>query len=765
MDYDQSPLRDVLKILPHLPKPNLDDRAYKDLVEECQLRIPRYCPEWTNYNPADPGMTLIELFAWLTDQMLWRFNQVPWRQYIAFLELLGIRLAPPTPAQTEITFYLSRAQTSQGGIPSIKSGTEVSTERTDNQESIIFSTDHSLEVGIPHVRNFLIASQMSASDSSALGDVQDGFQRWRPQDNMGYRWSGREQLIFQPTPEDLNGFYLVLGSNPLPNGQPQSLGGHVIALDIEGQLAGPTGINPKHPPRRWEAWNGESWQPVLLNEDHDETYGFSFDEMGQSTQRGARRAAITLHMPLNWPEATFSSFTGAAYTGCWLRCVYHAPGETREETNRQSGYTRSPRFTALGIRAIGGTVPATQCTLVQDELLGESTGKPGQQFSLRSDAILPRGSGEQVEVTLPGQETPEVWTEVADFADSHQDDQHYILDSGTGMIQLGPLVREPAQLKTEIEFRRQVQTSAVETPYALDENLRTDPSALSRSQRQYGKVPPKGAILRMTAYRTGGGQDGNVQPGALHILKSAVPYVTQVTNHKAASGGTDKETLEQAVMRVPRLLRTRDRAVTPEDFETLAKQASSQIQRVKCLPLSADSAGKVVVLLVPGQPTQFYQHERYGLTPELRETVEEFLQARSLLGLKIQAKAPDYVRVKVKVDVLVDAIYQEREQDKAEIVQTLTEHLYQFLNPITGGWSGKGWAFGASLHASDVIGYLHKQQVPGVRAISNLQLFSWDCDQDSWGLRGEEISLTSLQLLDSWESEQDSFSGHLIELF
>ena len=51
--------------LPKLPKSNLDDRRFSDLVEECILRIPRYCPEWTNHNPSDPGITLIEMFAWL----------------------------------------------------------------------------------------------------------------------------------------------------------------------------------------------------------------------------------------------------------------------------------------------------------------------------------------------------------------------------------------------------------------------------------------------------------------------------------------------------------------------------------------------------------------------------------------------------------------------------------------------------------------------------------------------------------------------------
>ena len=96
----------VFNFLPNLPKADLDDRQYADLMQECLSRIPRYCPEWTNHNPSDPGVVLLELFSWLTDQMLNRFNQVPRRNYVTFLELLGIRLEPPRPAQTELTFYL-----------------------------------------------------------------------------------------------------------------------------------------------------------------------------------------------------------------------------------------------------------------------------------------------------------------------------------------------------------------------------------------------------------------------------------------------------------------------------------------------------------------------------------------------------------------------------------------------------------------------------------------------------------------------------------
>ncbi|MEL7355583.1 MAG: putative baseplate assembly protein [Cyanobacteria bacterium J06560_6] len=752
---------DAFKALPQLPKPNLDDRTYRELVDECVLRIPRYCPEWSNHNPADPGITLIELFSWLTDQMLWRFNQVPWRQYISFLELLGVRLASPIPARTDLTFYLSRAQSTLDFVGPIQAETEVSTERTDNQEAVIFSTERRLEIGTPRICNFLLCEDIAESNNLSLGTVRDGFQRWRPEDDQGYRWSGREQLIFQPTPEVNNGFYLVLSSETLDSGDTQSLDGHVIELEIEGQLAGPTGIDPKRPPRCWEAWNGEAWQPVLLQEEDDETFGFSFDEM-QLDHRGSRRARLILHMPNSWPEATFESDTGASYTGFGLRCVYRLPTYHRIEQlaapgpEQPGGYSRSPKFTALAVSAIGGTVPAIQCTHVEDEFLGESTGKPGQQFSLQSEAILQRKTGEQLEITLPGEESPQQWREVSDFANSATHDLHYVLDSRTGVIQLGPLVREPAQLKESVQLRRTIQDAAIETPTVLDED--------ARLQQQYGEVPPKGATLRMTAYRTGGGDAGNVKPGALRILKSAVPYVTRVTNHRAAAGGTDAETLEQAVMRVPRLLRTRDRAVTTEDFETLAKEASPQVYRAHCSKQPADTAGKIVVLVVPTQPGKLSRTSRYELTKELKDTVTTYLERRSLLGIAIQVAAPEYVRVKVKAQVSLGLTDTGSALNREDVEQTLKQHLNQFLNPITGGWSGQGWAFGADLHESDIMGYLHKQRVAGVRSIGNIQLFAWDPSASQWMLKPERISLSSSQLLDTWESERHALDGHVIEL-
>src|SRR5512136_414032 len=93
-----------------LEKPKLDDRRFQDLVDEAKKRIPHYCKEWTDHNLSDPGVTLIELFAWMSDLLLYRLNQVPNLHYIRFMEMLGITLQEPLPAQTTVSFWLSKPQ-------------------------------------------------------------------------------------------------------------------------------------------------------------------------------------------------------------------------------------------------------------------------------------------------------------------------------------------------------------------------------------------------------------------------------------------------------------------------------------------------------------------------------------------------------------------------------------------------------------------------------------------------------------------------------
>lgn len=779
------------KFLPNLPKSNLDDREFDDLVEECLLRIPRYCPEWTNYNPGDPGVTLIELFAWLVHQMLYRFNQVPRRHYVAFLELLGIRLAPPKPASTELTFYLTKEQSDP---KIIAAGTEVATERTENQEAIIFTTDADLVIGRPQIKHFLRAN--STEDLPTANSLSNRFRASTYE--VERQWSNLELgfSLFDPC-EVGSCFYLVLepeqlealatngngngNSQPLPN----RILGNILALRFTGPAAMTTGVTPDNPPLRWEAWTGDRWQPGILRQRQDDhTKGFSFDKLGENAPNPEQEGAdVILHLPQRWPSAEFGD-----YQGHWIRCVYTEPNRN----NLQSGYDRSPEITGLTVRAIGGTISASECIQMGKELLGTSDGKAGQQFELEGKPVLKRTDGEHIWVRLPDGEE-QAWTEVEDFGDSGQDDPHYLIDSQSGLVQFGPLIREPAQIQTQTRDRSQLQSwgrpfrrppSPPQTGSRLALPAVMEPGDYDL-ERQYGRVPPLGAEIYMTRYRVGGGSRGNIQAGRLNVLKTSIPYVKRVINYRPAIGGTDAESLDQAVMRVPAILRTRKTALTPEEFEYTARQfvGSRLIYRAHCVTTPhLASPGVVHLLIIPHPavlngplPTTVFLEQglhpnQLLLDPDLTRELQQHLDTHKSLGIRVKPDSPDYVGIKVRAQVVLQPQYLSPEAQVASR-KALCTRLYRFFNPIVGGLEETGWPLGRPVRSPDVVALL--QSAPEVQYVGTVDLYP--LRRNSIATRLEEapqwvsvggpettISLGPLDVACSWSDDSDADPGHEI---
>lgn len=727
--------------LPNLPKSDLDDRTFAELVNECLLRIPRYCPEWTNYNPSDPGVTLIELFAWLTDQMLMRFNQVPRRNYVAFLELLGIRLQPPTPAQTEITFYLSAS------LPeayTIAAGSEVATLRTETEEAIIFSTDQPLVITKPRILN-LLAAPRSEEKPEFLQDLL--LDVWT--ESQEEEWSGQEISLFSNPPQPNNCFYIVFDGT-------QPTNGNTIALKFKGESATTTGINPNNPPRFWEAWNGNAWQPVLLKDSDDHTRGFSFSELANEGTNPLQGIEVILHLPLSWDVTQFST-----YRGRWLRCSYVEPAIN------QSGYSRSPQIIGMSARAIGGTVKATQCLAITNEVLGESNGKSGQIFQLLHKPILPRTADEYLLVTPPVG-LPQIWQEVTDFSESTANALHYIIDSTSGNVQFGPFVQTPNYQSQHILERTRIQGEPMQRVVAEAKQTSSDIKAIGT---QYGAVPPKGSIIQIVKYRTGGGFRGNVQRGSIKIAKNAIPYVASLSNHISASNGVDAESLDDVAIRVPKMLRSRDRAITQSDFEYLTIIAGAgSVARVMCNSARRkEDAGIVKLLIVPRVRTesidqgQGIQPDQFILTPQLREKVLTYLDERKMLGVQIQLDQPEYVGVSVQTEIALESTYSSP-QVQQEIVQKLKVMLYHFLNPISGGIQGQGWEFGRPVYPSDIVKLL--QNVQGVRFLGTVQLFELRYENGEWIRKlapQPRIDPGSFGLICSWRSPRLR-SSHVINV-
>ena len=598
-----------------LQTPNLDDRKFQDIVSEARSKIPLYCPSWTDYNLSDPGITIIELFAWMVDMLLYRLNRVPEKNYIKFMDMIGIRLEPPKSAKVDVTFHLSAPQPEQVTIPQ---GTEIATVRTETRDAISFTTDRDFSIVIPSLSHALTAVENKYTDILSPLNNPD-----------------RTVSVFQEVPQENDALYL---------GYAEDLASHTLLLSVQSTLEG-IGVNPQDPPWSWEYWDGdyEKWSPMLLEE--DTTGGLNAN--GQ----------IIVHIPGSNAMRDVNGLFA-----CWIRCRAIQP------RSGQNGYSSSPKVRNIVSETIGCTVPASQSFKTTNELLGRSTGKPGQEFQLHNVPVLTLDQGETIEVETENEGEFESWQEVADFADSDPEDMHFSLDNITGQIKFGPSMKQP-----------------------------------TGEERQYGKLPPVDRLIRFSSYRSGGGIIGNVGEGTIKVLKSSIPYVDSVKNFDRARDGTDAETLEMAKLRVPRVLRTNTRAVTREDFEYLAVQASTKVARAKGISPddSTDSnlsPGTTRVLLVPTvvECENYISVEQLEVPRNVIEEVRDYLDERRLLGTRLELGEPQYLYVSVEAHVRIRRGYQKQAADDIE------KRLYQYINPICGGADGTGWPFGRSLIPSEI---------------------------------------------------------------
>lgn len=120
-----------------LSLPNLDDRTFEDLIAQMRSLIPHYTKKWTNHNPSDPGITILELLSWLSEMMLFRLDKIPERSYLTFLDLIGVK---PSCAQVEITFEIRLSQYALPDDFVICRGTRIAAIEERTGEEIIFET-------------------------------------------------------------------------------------------------------------------------------------------------------------------------------------------------------------------------------------------------------------------------------------------------------------------------------------------------------------------------------------------------------------------------------------------------------------------------------------------------------------------------------------------------------------------------------------------------------------------------------------------------
>jgi len=614
-----------------LDPPNLDDRTFQDIVDETKRRIPQYTREWTNHNVSDPGVALIELFAWVSEMVLYRVNQVPDRMYVHFLNLVGIEPFPPSVARADLTFWLSSPAERAVRIPA---GTEVSTA-LDDADATVFSTVAEALVEPPR----LVAAHTSNARTEQTTDVWEDL-----------TLPGQTAVCFPSSP--------LAEDDALYLGTHASLAGYAVRLDLAADAQG-IGVDPHDPPLRWEAWDGEAWVPTIL--ESDGTGGLN------------KAGSVVLLVPQRHEPLVLG---GTLAHWLRVRLVRPKPG--------QPTYQASPRITSIALHAVGITVPGEHASAQPGELLGRSTGVTGQTFRVSVTPVASRRDDETVVVV--DRRGTHTWQEVPDFSASGPDDLHVVWDSNTGEVRFGPAIRHPDGLV-----------------------------------RQHGAIPQDGAEIRVTGYRSGGGAHGNLGARTLSALRTALPFVASVTNLRPATGGVDAETPQEAKARGPLTLRTGQRAVTASDFEAIARQASVEVARARCLPAVESGSSVVRVLVVPQVRTDVRLHtiDDFALSTELHATVGAALDRARMVGVPVELGTPYYQGVSVA------ALVRTLPGRPAAIVrQRVVDQLTRFVHPLTGGTDGAGWPFDTSLTATAVSQVI--ESVEGVLSVDELQLFEYD---------------------------------------
>lgn len=616
------------------PRPDLDDRRFQDLVDEAKRMIPRYLPEWTNHNVSDPGVALIELFAWMTELTLYRLNRVPDRIYTSFLDLVGISPYPAAAARADVSFVFSTVPEETVLVPA---GSEVSTSGDD---PVVFATTVDLEVAQPS-----LAFSWTAP-SNGTGEPDEGKVKDVQQDLV---LENEVVKVFMSDPVE-PGDSLYLGFR-------DPVGGFMLRLDVTADVEG-IGVDPSNPPLVWEVWTAEGWLACTVQ--------------GDSTGGLNRNGSIQLVVPVGHLPLTVG--VERAY---WLRLRLLPPGPDG------AGYRTSPLIRSIEVHAVGGTVTAEHAEPFGEEYIGVASGQPGSAFGIQGFPILPRRTGENVE--LRNGETIEPWTEVTDFSRSGPADRHFTWDSVSGVVSFGPRIRQP-----------------------------------DGSWIQYGAIPPAGSAIWVTGYRRGGGARGNVGSGSLNVLRSAVPYVDRVVNLAPAYGGIDAETLENAKVRAPLTLVSGGRAVTAGDHERLAREATPRVRRALCLP--ATEPGTPTRLLVvpdPGRPVDAVQIDDLALDDDLFDSLTAFLEPRRLVGTALELGTPTYLGVSVAAMVRVLP-----GRAPAAVRQRCLDAIALYISPHLGGPTGDGWPFGLDLTSGAIANVLG--EVPGVEQVEEVTLFEAD---------------------------------------
>jgi predicted phage baseplate assembly protein len=651
-----------------LAPPKLDDRDFHSLVEEARARIPRYLPEWTDWNASDPGITLLELHAWLTETILYRLNQLPELNYVKFLQLLGVEQRPARPAQADLTFILKPEDKVNAPEILIEKRTMVSVSARDLEEPLYFETDRTLTAISARLTHLIYVPDITISADSEDPDK-------RPQSvTQDNDFEGRTFAPFgdPATP----GAALLLGfSSELPFSRKEiglqiylAEAGQALLVAPEKMTCGPETEAEDAPQIGWQWWDGVGWSDL--------------DVTGNETHSLTRSGQVYFKVPGQMPPTSYDSLD--------------LPPIQEEEQPRYywlriwlkgGAYAKAPAIDRISTN----TVRATAALTVFDEAVGSSDGSPNQMMELRYHPIL---SDPPLELDVDEGAGPEPWTQVSDLYGRGPDDAVYVFNRATAQITFGDGLR--------------------------------------------GRIPVAGQFnVIARQYRYGGGRSGNVGARTITDLVTPIPEVEEVFNYRPAEGGADEEPLSDTMLRAPREIKARNRAVTLEDFALLAKETPGALVARAAAHIAAPSQEELPSLLkVAARPSagppKRYMPANTGLaiyvvivpqsedakpvpSEATKHLVCRYLDERRLITTQVLVQGPQYHDIDVVLDVRA-----RDDADLKEVKNAIDTRLSDYFHPLRGGEDSKGWPFGRDVYHSELLREI--MVLPGILRVENLKL-------------------------------------------
>jgi hypothetical protein len=673
--------------VPLIP-PSLDDRSYDDLVQEMLANIPAHTPEWTNPQPGDPGRTLIELFAWLADTILYRANLIPERQRIAFLRLLGQQMQPAAAATGLVSLSLAPTVTSPVAIVS---GAQLAGAAS-------FETLDEVDI-LPLTAQAYIKLALTPDQQAAAMPLLQGLKTLYKLNTLpsGYTTTA----VFAGNMADLQGIDIVNGTTDsslwlaLLVGNPANLPAVQASLTSGEQILS-VGFAPAISVPDLYAVPGQyavNGTPTPVT---------ATWQMSQATPPGESPQYTTLKIM----NDTTSGLTQPGVVQLLMPAAFGAPSNDVRSDPKSGVGMKPPRIddpaiaarllawvrlsvqSALTVSWAGiNAVDIDQRNTYSSIVIGVSDGSLGQVFNLPQVQV--DSTTFQLDVDMPGLGF-QLWQQTDDLAVLQGPVPAYVLDPEAGTVTFG----------------NQLQ----------------------------GMIPPSGRRVRVRTMRAGGGASGNLPAGSLTAIQAFDASGSQITQPvtvqqpMATAGGADSETLASAEQRLPALLRHQDRAVTKSDYSDLVQEIpGSGVARAEVLPLfkpqttTSNVPGVVSVMVIPSKDGVLSPCPRAD-RPML-ETVYQYLSPRTPITAELYVIASEYVGLGIAAAVEVKTGY-----GLLAVSQAVETALRSYLWPLPlasgtgGGPDATGWPLGRTVRSLEL--EVVVSQVPGVIEVNGLNLFT-----------------------------------------